>query len=97
MPTNTVMRNPAHASAIFREYLPENITVTSAASALHCSRVIRSRILKGHAGVTADMAVRMADYLGTSTEFWLPPLQYDLWRDLNTRPIVKPLAKPRSR
>jgi antitoxin HigA-1 len=92
---STVMHNPAHPGAILREYLSEGVTVTSAATALHCSRVILSRILNGRAGVTADMAVRLADYLGTSAEYWLNlQVQYDLWHARKAkRAKVKPLAR----
>jgi antitoxin HigA-1 len=95
MAMKTLMHNPAHPGAILRAYLPEDVSVTSAASALHCSRVILSRILNGHAGVTADMAVRLADYLGTSAEYWLNlQVQYDLWQALHTRrPRVHPLTR----
>jgi antitoxin HigA-1 len=92
---NTLMHNPAHPGAILREYLPEDVSITSAAAALHCSRVILSRILNARAGVTADMAVRLADYLGTSAEYWLNlQVQYDLWKAKSAkRPRIKPLVK----
>jgi antitoxin HigA-1 len=92
---NATMHNPAHPGAILREYLPEDVSVTSASKALHCSRVILSRILNGHAGVTADMAVRLADYLGTSAEYWVNlQVQYDLWKAKSAkRPRVKPLVR----
>ena len=74
------MHNPAHPGAILREYLPESLTITAAAEALHCSRVILSRVLNGHTALSADMAVKLSEFLGTSAEFWLNlQVQYDLW------------------
>ena len=88
------MHNPAHPGAILREYLPESLTVTAAADALHCSRIILSRILNGHTAVSADMAVKLSEYLGTSAEFWLNvQVQYDLRHARKAkRPRVMPIA-----
>ncbi|MFZ0797723.1 MAG: HigA family addiction module antitoxin [Terriglobales bacterium] len=40
-----------------------------------------SRILSGSAGISADMALKLADALGTSPELWIGmQTQYDLWQ-----------------
>jgi plasmid maintenance system antidote protein VapI len=40
-----------------------------------------SRILNGSAGISADMALKLADALGTSPELWIGmQTQYDLWQ-----------------
>jgi len=45
------------------------------------TRVALSRILNGSAGISADMALKLADALGTSPELWTGmQTQYDLWR-----------------
>jgi plasmid maintenance system antidote protein VapI len=45
------------------------------------TRVALSRILNGRAGISADMALKLADALGTSPELWTGmQTQYDLWR-----------------
>jgi plasmid maintenance system antidote protein VapI len=45
------------------------------------TRVALSRILNGGAGISADMALKLADALGTSPELWIGmQTQYDLWR-----------------
>jgi plasmid maintenance system antidote protein VapI len=45
------------------------------------TRVALSRILNGSAGISADMALRLADALGTSPELWIGmQTQYDLWQ-----------------
>jgi addiction module HigA family antidote len=40
-----------------------------------------SALLNGHAGISADMAIRLSRAFGRSPESWLQlQLQYDLWR-----------------
>ncbi len=58
------MHNPAHPGEVLREYLGE-LTVTNAAAKLGVSRVALSRILNGTNGISADMALRLEDALGT--------------------------------
>ena len=59
------MHNPAHPGEVLREWLPEGMTVTEAATQLQVSRVMLSKILNGKAGITADMALRLATWLNT--------------------------------
>ena len=63
------MFNPPHPGVVLREYLGD-ISVTIAASHLGITRAALSRILNGSAGISADMALRLADALGTSAELW---------------------------
>ena len=73
------MRNPSHPSEVLREWVPENLTVTDAAEQLKVSRSIFSKILNGKAGISADMALRLSAWLGTSPDLWLGmQLQWDL-------------------
>jgi len=72
--------NPAHPGEVLRDYLGE-MTVSEAASRLKITRAHLSRILNGHASITAEMSLRLASALGTSSDFWLRMQgQYDLWR-----------------
>jgi len=72
------MNNPAHPGLVLREYLGD-LNVTEAASRLGVTRTALSRILNGSAGISADMALRLRDALGTSAEMWLNmQTQYDL-------------------
>ena len=64
------MHNPAHPGLVLREYLGE-LTITEAAARLAVTRTALSRILNGSAGISADMALRLRDALGTSAEMWL--------------------------
>ncbi len=84
--------NPAHPGEVLRDYLGE-ITVGEAASRLGVTRAHLSRILNGHAGVSATMSLRLAAALGTSPDFWLKmQMQYDLWQAQRKPPKVKPLS-----
>jgi antitoxin HigA-1 len=73
------MFNPLHPGLVLREYLGE-LSVLTAATHLQVSRVTLSRVLNGRAGVSADLALRLADALGKSPEPWAGmQSQYDLW------------------
>jgi len=79
------MFNPPHPGSVLRDYLGD-VTVTAAAVHLGITRAALSRILNGSAGISADMALRLSDALGTSPELWIGmQSQYDLWRAAKTR------------
>jgi antitoxin HigA-1 len=77
-----------------RDYLGD-MSVKEAASRLGVTRAHLSRILDGHAGITAAMSLRLSAALGTSSEFWLRmQVQHDLWRAQRTKqPKVRPLPR----
>ena len=53
--------------------------MTDTAKHLGVTRVALSRILNGSAGISADMALKLSDALGTSPELWIGmQTQYDL-------------------
>jgi addiction module HigA family antidote len=71
--------NPAHPGEVLRDYL-DGITVREAAERLGITRAHLSRILNGHASITAPMSLRLSAALGTSADFWLKmQVQRDLW------------------
>jgi len=81
----TIMKlfNPPHPGLTIRnDVLPElGLGVTEAAKQLGVSRVALSRVINGHAAISADMAIRLAQWLGGSAETWLwAQAQYDLWQ-----------------
>ena len=79
------MHNPPHPGEVLREYLGE-MPVTVAAAHLGVSRVTLSRVLNGKAGISADMALRLSEALGTSPELWLNmQVQYDLYMAVRGR------------
>ena len=48
-----------------------------------------SRVLNGKAGVSADMALRLAEAFGTEASFWLKlQMQRDLWEASQRRRVT---------
>ena len=73
------MFNPAHPGEIVKERLG-SISISDAAEHLGVSRVTLSRLVNGKAGVSAEMALRLADAFGTTPDLWLKlQMNYDLW------------------
>lgn len=89
------MNSPAHPGRVLREYLGD-LSVTEAAFRLGVTRTALSRILNGSAGISADMALRLRDALGTSAEMWINMQgQYDLWQaEKKPRPAVVSFREP---
>lgn len=87
------MHNPAHPGEALREWIPEEMTVTTAAEQLGVSRVMLSKILNGKAGISAEMALRLSAWLGTTPEVWLEMQSArDLWEaEQKPLPAVSPL------
>jgi addiction module HigA family antidote len=87
------MFNPPHPGTVLKEYLGD-VSVTTAASHLGMTRAALSRILNGSAGISAEMALRLADALGTSAELWAGmQAQHDLWRASKKRRRKLPRLK----
>ena len=91
------MFNPPHPGLVLREdVLPDlGLSVTDAAGQLGVSRVALSRVINGRAAISADMAIRFAQWLGGSAETWLrAQAQYDLWQaERGKRIKVKSVAR----
>ena len=76
------MHNPPHPGEILKEdVLPElGLSVTEAAAALGVARVTLSRVVNGRAAISADMALRLGDWLGNGADTWLRmQVAFDLW------------------
>ena len=88
------MYNPPHPGETLRmDILPElGVTVTDAARQLGVSRVALSRMINGRSAISADMAIRLAQWLGGDAQTWLRlQMQYDLWQaEKKSRIKVKP-------
>ena len=88
------MHNPPHPGETLKEdVLPAlGLTVTQAAEQLGVARVTLSRMINGRAAISAEMAIRLAQWLGGSAEIWLRlQLQYDLWHaEKNSKIKIKP-------
>lgn len=94
----THMHNPPHPGEILKaDVLPElGISVTAAAEHLGVSCGALSRVLSGRAAISADLALRLADWLPPSAESWLRMQSaHDLWRaSRKRRPKIRRAAPP---
>ena len=93
------MHNPAHPGELLSGWLADlNTSVTAFAAHIGISRVMLSRVLHGHAGVTADMDLRLSEALGTSPGYWLAlQAQRDLWmarENAKKRQTIQRMAAP---
>lgn len=87
------MYNPAHPGEVLHEHMGA-MPISKLADHLGVSRVTLSRLLNGRSGISAEMALKLSEALGTSPELWLNmQTQYDLWQaSRNRRKKVPPLA-----
>jgi addiction module HigA family antidote len=72
---------PAHPGEILREdfLVPMSVSVYALANAVKVPRSRVNDIVLGRRAITADTALRLARYFGTSPEFWINlQAQYDL-------------------
>jgi addiction module HigA family antidote len=74
------MHSPSHPGRIVRSSLDDlGITITDAARALGVTRQTLNNLVNGKAGISAEMAVRLAKGLGSTPDFWLRlQTNYDL-------------------
>ncbi len=74
---------PIHPGEILREeYLnPLEMSVNALSKALHVPATRMNEIVRENRGITADTALRLARYFGTSDRFWLNlQTEYELRR-----------------
>ena len=67
------MKNPPHPGRSIQNNClePLGLSVTDAAKGLGVARHTLSRVLNGHAGISADMAIRLEKAGWSNAEFWL--------------------------
>ena len=74
------------------------VTMTAFAAHIGISRAMLSRVLHGHATVSADMDLRLSEALGTTPGYWLAlRVKRDLWTAKQTakdRKRIKRMAAP---
>ncbi len=78
-----MIKNPVHPGVILLEDVlkPLDLGVTEAADRLGVSRVALSRVINGHAGVSAQLALRLEKAGAGSAKAWLQlQADYDLWK-----------------
>jgi addiction module HigA family antidote len=74
---------PVHPGEVLREdfMVPAGTSINQLALDLHVAPNRILEIVKGKRAITADTALRLAQYLGTTPDFWLGlQIQYDLER-----------------
>ena len=85
----TRMHNPPHPGAVLKDTVLRadgGLSVTEFARRLSVSRVALSRVVHGHAAISAELAIRLAAALGGSAESWLRmQVTYDLWHAAKKR------------
>lgn len=88
-------RPPTHPGEVLQEEFLKPLGISQAELAHHlaCSAKDVNRIVKGHVGLSAGMAWKLADLFRTSPEFWMN-LQNNvtLWKQRPKRrlpPLVK--------
>ncbi len=64
---------PVHPGEILREEFlqPLGLTPYGLGAALHVPRTRIKRLVRGETSLTADTALRLARYFGTTPDFWL--------------------------
>jgi addiction module HigA family antidote len=75
------MKNPPHPGRILRQECiePLGLTVSNAAAKLGVTRQTLNNLVNGRAGVSPEMAIRLAKAFGSTPELWLGlQMQYDL-------------------
>lgn len=66
------MFNAAHPGRVLREWMGEDITIAALAKHLGVTRPMLSNIINGKAGISAAMAIKLADaFPATDARFWL--------------------------
>lgn len=67
------MKNPPHPGRSLKTACldPLNLTVTEAARALGVARHTLSRVLNGHAGISAEMAIRLEKAGWSNADHWM--------------------------
>lgn len=74
--------NPPHPGEVLwgLDMEPAGLTVTEVAKRLRVDRKTLSRIINGHAGISAEMAIRIGKAFNTTPTLWLNiQRNYDLW------------------
>lgn len=73
---------PVHPGEILREeYIAERrLTITEVAKGLGISLSSLSAIVNEQSGITAEMAVKLSEAFGNSSQFWINlQTNYDMW------------------
>jgi addiction module HigA family antidote len=89
-------RKPTHPGEILEEdyILPLNLNLDKLAEHLNISRNTLYKIRVGESGVTASVALALAEAFDTTPQFWLNLQQnYDLWMEQSNHAHISPIVK----
>lgn len=69
----TMLQAPSHPGEVLKELYLDALGMSAIALAkeLHVARTRIERLVKGETGVSADTAMRLAKFFGTTPEYWL--------------------------
>ena len=69
----SLLKAPSHPGEVLKElYLdPLGMTAIALVARLHVPRTRIERLVKGQTGVSADTAMRLAAFFGTTAEYWM--------------------------
>jgi addiction module HigA family antidote len=69
----SLMKAPLHPGDVLKELYLEPLALSPIALSrqLHVPRTRIERLVKGQTGVTADTAMRLAKFFGTTAEYWM--------------------------
>lgn len=73
---------PVHPGEILKEefIVENNLTISEVAKGLGIARANLSAIVNGRAGISSDMAVKLAEAFGNTALFWMNlQKNYELW------------------
>ena len=88
----TRMKEPPHPGRSIGDAClePLRLTITEGARALGVTRATLSNVINGRAGISPEMAIRLAKAFGRSPETWLKlQMQYDLAQALKNEAALK--------
>lgn len=86
------MKNPPHPGRIVREEClqPLGLSVTEGAKALGVSRQALNNLVNERAGISPEMAIRLAKAFGSSAQTWLRmQSNYDLAKALKSESQIR--------
>lgn len=73
---------PSHPGEILKEMfiVERGLTITEVAKGLNMARANLSSVINGHLGISPELAVKLSEAFGNSTQFWIN-LQnnYEVW------------------
>jgi addiction module HigA family antidote len=95
----TRMKAPPHPGRAIKDAClePLDLTVTEGARVLGVARATLSNLINGRAGISPEMAIRLAKAFGGSPETWLKlQMQYDLAQALKNEAalLVQRVTRP---